>query len=101
MVAFDRVNALGLACFSVVFATLALACSETDCDLAKDRVSECGVDNSALTGAGVDCGERAACEAACVLAASCPEIVAVMSKGESNELSDCVVACAAPDVEPG
>jgi hypothetical protein len=97
----SRVIVLRLACASVVLAALALACSETDCDLAEDKIHDCGIDNAALTGAGVDCGERAACEAKCVQGASCVEIEAVLAKGETNELSDCVSACATPNVEPG
>lgn len=93
--------ALRLACSSVALAALALACADTDCDLAEDRIEDCGVDNAALTGAGAECGERAVCEAACVLGASCEEIVAVLSKGESNDLSACVLACAEPNPPPG
>jgi len=90
-----------LACCSLALAALALACGETDCDRAEDRIEDCGVDNAALTGAGADCGERAICEAACVLGASCEAIVGVLSKGETNELRECVLACADPDAQPG
>lgn len=93
--------ALRLACSSLVLAALSVACGETDCDLAEDRIHECEVDNAALTGAGAECGERAICEAACVLGASCEAIVGVLSKGEANELSECVLACADPDAPPG
>jgi hypothetical protein len=85
----------------IVLAVLAAACGETECDLAEDRIDDCGVDNAALTGAGAECGERAACEAACVLGASCEEIVGVLSKGEANDLSACVSSCADPDAPPG
>jgi hypothetical protein len=95
-----RVIALRFVCSSVVLAALVAACSETDCDLAEDRIEDCGVDNAALTGSGLECGPRAACEAECLLGASCAEIVGVLSRGEANELSACVVACVNPSTDP-
>ena len=65
---------------------LLAACSNA-CDDALDKVEEC---TGQPPQGDPDCSDRAACEADCVLDASCDEIT---GKANPNPYADCVTAC--------
>ncbi len=70
----------------------AIGCSETECDKASDKLDECGLPSASAGFSGGACSGVSRCEADCINAYSCAEIVDALN-GTPNNYSNCDDAC--------